>query len=285
MTNSTQNKTYFNLHTDGLAFLNNVDFVTPKAPGAKQFLSLSVTLLEGDPENPHKTYVSLVIPDALDEISALLVKHREAIANRDITVFANLKLAKLRHKPFVYGANSSKAGELGVNLNATLIGLNFLKVGDQVVYERTENNQDAKTTVNNAAVESVSQQASVQSTAVAAVTQSAPSTTDNNSLAFCSELKTVGSELFGMPLQITLSKDSPQFEARKEAIKSAGYRWNGDTYTWMKPEIELTKDDSAFEQKKQLLQELNYRFDGNLKTWRVAFSRGNSQRSNNQRQG
>jgi len=277
MTNSTQNKTYFNLHTDGLAFLNNVDFVTPKAPGAKQFLSLSVTLLEGDPETPHKTYVSLVIPDALDEISALLVKHREAIANRDITVFANLKLAKLRHKPFVYGANSPKAGELGVNLNAILIGLSYLKIGDQVVYERTESNQNAKT-VTNAAVEPVSQQASVQSTTVAAVAPSASPATNNDSLAFCSELKTVGSELFGAPLQITLSKDSPQFEARKEAIKAAGYRWNGDTFTWMKPEIELAKDDLVFEQKKQLLKELNFRFDGSLKTWRVAFSRGSNQR-------
>jgi hypothetical protein len=282
MTTTTQNKTYFNLHTDGLAFLNNVDFVTPKTPGktpgTKQFLSLSVTLLEGDPENPHKTYVSLVIPDALDEISALLVKHREAIVNRDIVVFANLKLAKLRHKPFVYGANSPKAGELGVNLDATLIGLSYLKIGDQVVYERTENNQNAKATVTNAAVEPVSQQASVQSTTVAVVAPSASPATNNDSLAFCSELNTVGGELFETPLQITLSKDSPQFETRKEAIRAAGYRWNSDTFTWMKPEIELAKDDSAFEQKKQLLKELNYRFDGNLKTWRVAFSRGSNQR-------
>lgn len=277
MTNTTAKKTYFNLHTDGLAFLNNVDFVNPKAPGAKQFLSLSVTLLEGDSEKPQKTYVSLVVPDALDEVSALLVKHRDAIANRNITVFANLKLAKLRYKPFVYGETSQRAGELGVNVSGNLIGMNFLRVGDNVVYERADVNQNASsaTTVSTASEPRHStQQPPVANTQVDKTT----STSNVSSLAFCNELKTAGVELFDYPLQITLSKDDAQFDARKEAVKAAGYRWNSDNYTWMKPEVELLENDALFEKKQQLLNNLGYRFDVNVNKWRVAFTRGGKQR-------
>lgn len=277
-----QKKAYFNLHTDGMAYLNNIETVNPKKQGVKSFLSLSVTLLEGDPEKPNKTYVSLVIPEALDDVTALLIKYRDAIVGRNTNVFANIKLADLRCKPFVYGENSQRSGELGVNFNAKLIGLKYLKVGDQVVYTSSEDDQRA--TDAGAKETTVVSQAAPQLSPAPAVTQSTQSesstaTSPNNLFR---DLETVGADLFTMPLQITLSKDDPKFEVRKEGVKAAGYRWNGETFTWMMPEVELSQDDSAFEQKKSLLKNLDYRFNGDSNTWRVAFPRRSNQR---QRQG
>ncbi|ODS23570.1 hypothetical protein AB835_08125 [Candidatus Endobugula sertula] len=279
---NSQKKAYLNLHTEGMAYLNNIETVTPNKQGAKSFLSLSVALLEGDPEKPTKTYVSLVIPEALDDVTALLVKHREAIADRDTKVFANIKFANLRHKPFVYGENSQRAGELGVNLNAKLIGLKYLKVGDQVVYNSNENDDQRATdtaTHETTAVRTTAPQSS-PAPSVTQSTQSESSTKASPNNLF-SELETVGADLFTMPLQITLSKDDPQFAARKEGVKAAGYHWNSEKFTWMLPEVELSQDDPAFESKKSLLKKMDYRFNRDSKTWRVAFS----QRGNRQRQG
>lgn len=282
---NSQKKAYFNLHTEGMAYLNNIETVTPNKQGAKSFLSLSVALLEGDPEKPTKTYVSLVIPEALDDVTALLTQYHEAICDRDTKVFANIKFANLRHKPFVYGENSQRAGDLGVNLNAKLIGLKYLKVGGQVVYNSNENDdQRATDTADTATHETTAVSTTApQSSPAPAVTQStqSESSTKASPNNLFSGLETVGADLFTMPLQITLSKDDPHFAARKEGIKAAGYRWNGETFTWMLPEVELSKDDPSFDKKKSLLKDMDYRFNGDSKTWRVAFP----QRGKKQRQG
>ncbi len=151
-----------------------------------------------------------------------------------------------------------------------------------MVYTSSEDDQRATDTV--AKETTAVSQSAPQSSPAPAVTQSTQSessaaTSPNNLFR---DLETVGADLFTMPLQITLSKDDPKFEVRKEGIKAAGYRWNGESFTWMMPEVELSQDDSAFEQKKSLLKNLDYRFNGDSKTWRVAFPRRNNQR---QRQG
>jgi Protein of unknown function (DUF3577) len=137
--NTVQKIDYFNMHTEGLGYLDSLVEIHPK-PGQDfaAFWTATFCLLEGDPQCVDKVYVSLTVPS--DDVIHLLMPYVNDINNATTKVFVCLRLANLRGKPFIYGPTSKTPGALGVNYSAKLIKVLSLKVGDQPM-KKTDNVQ------------------------------------------------------------------------------------------------------------------------------------------------
>ncbi len=111
---------YFNVHTEGLGYLDTLVEVKPK-PGQDfvAFWTATFCMLEGDPKNPEKVYVSLTIPGT--DVIEVLAPYVSDINNQVTKVFVGLRLARFRGEPFTYGANSKTPGALGINYSARLL--------------------------------------------------------------------------------------------------------------------------------------------------------------------
>lgn len=247
MTNQTNNTVaYFNAHTEGLGYLDSLVRVIPKPGQAfEAFWTATFCMLEGNPQNPEKLFVSLSIPS--EKTIECLTPFLGEINNPTTKVFVGLRLAKFRGEPFMYGENSKTPGLLGINYEARLINVMYLKVGDTVIKLKRD---EAKATTD---------------FGVPANT----STTPNNT----SSIETIGGELFAKPLSVKLSRDDTHFEVTKARLKDEGYRWHSELLAWVIPELKLSKNDPRFEQKIHLLKKEGYRWSPEHGSWRMTFNK------------
>jgi Protein of unknown function (DUF3577) len=134
---SIESVDYFNAHTEGLGYLDSLVHVLPK-PGQdfSAFWSASFCMLEGNPEKPEKTYVSLAVSS--DKALEVLRPFVDDINGQTTKIFAGLRLARFRAKPFTFSADSQSPGKLGVNYSARLIAVLYLKVGESVITLKRE---------------------------------------------------------------------------------------------------------------------------------------------------
>jgi len=251
MTNSNtqQNVSYFNVHTEGLAFINAIKLVQPEnGQSFTPFLTANVTFVEGKPDQPSKQYYSLTIADKLEELVSLLVKHKGSIENSDIAVFAGLKIANMQHEPFVYGPQSQTPGKLGINHSARLIGINFIKVGENTVYTRQPKEAGAASAVPRQVVSNATQQQ--------------------------------GAELFDQALEVKVSRNDVT-ESDRAHLEAYGYRYHDELNTYLMPSVKLEKGDPQFVAKKTLLKQMGYRYDGKANVWNMTFGRGSAPKSQN----
>jgi hypothetical protein len=232
---------YFNAHTEGLGYLDSLVEVTPK-PGQTfaAFWTAVFCMLEGNPKEPEKLYVSLTVP--ADKALDVLKPYLADINNQTIKVFAGLRLAKFRGVPFMYGDNSKTPGVLGINYSARLISVIYLKVGDSVI-KLPRNDAQATTDYG------------------------VPVGSNSNIPAQNSQT------LFDQPLIVKLAKNAPNFAATKDRLKATGYRWHTELEAWVLPEVKLAKNDPDFEQKSQLLKTEGYRWSNEHNSWRMTFGK------------
>jgi hypothetical protein len=258
MKNATPNIRYFNVHTEGFGYLNGFKQVTPKAGQTfKPFFASTLCMLEGDPQKPRHTYmsVSIVNPVLID-----LLQHYAGQLNSDATkVFVNARVADVKAIPFIYPQGSNNAGKPGVNWEAKIINLLYLKVGDQVV----ELERNATTDLG-----------------VPAAQRDQPSPVPSTPLH-----PKFGQlfDLFEKPLVVELSKDDPYFEENKERLKSDGYRWNKEHTAWVLGEVKLTKDDPHFQDKYTVLKANGYAFSKETQSWIIPSPKPQGQSQGNYR--
>ena len=236
---------YFNAHTEGMGYLDSLELVNPK-PGQNYaaFWSANFCMLEGNPLNPDKTYVSLKIPceKALDE----LLPFANNINDPDTKVFVGLRLAEYRARPFQYGPESQNVGKLGVNYSAKLINVLHLKVGDQTI--KLKRNEQATTTdFGVPAAGSVRNAQLVQDQA--------------------------NQEPVKRPFVVRLSQNEPNFEITKERLKGEGYRWAKDITAWVVPSVKLDKSHPQFQAMLSELKSLGYRWNKVNTSWDYEFSK------------
>lgn len=242
MTNSpsnTQSQTvpYFNAHTEGLGYLDSLVHVAPK-PGQdfEAFWSASFCMLEGNPQKPEKTYVSLTVPS--DKALENLLPFAESINGQTTKVFVGLRLAKFRGKPFVYAPDSQTPGKLGINYSARLIAVLYLKVGDSVINLKREDQQTTTDFGVPAAIQTP-RNTEVQKTEV--IVPSVDST-----------------------YVVALSKEgisTQEFEVTKARLKDNGYRWYPELKLWALPTVRLEKNDPDFQLKMAKLKSYGYRWN------------------------
>lgn len=258
MKNANPNIRYFNVHTEGFGYLNGFKQVTPKAGQTfKPFFASTFCLLEGDPQNPRKTYMSVSIVNPT--LITLLQNFADELNSDATKVFANARMADMKAMPFIYPQGSANAGQPGVNWEAKIINLLYLKVGDQVV------ELERPTTTDLGVPAAQSEQ---QPTAQQLSQHSAPLQSDDKLL-------------LEMGLSVELSKDDPHFEENKERLKAAGYRWNNDRKIWVLGEVKLAKDDPQFQAKYKILKDAGYSYSKETQSWTIPVSKPQGQSKGN----
>jgi hypothetical protein len=250
-----KNIRWFNAHTEACGYLNGLKEITPK-PGQdfKPFWASTFCMLEGNPEKPRKTYYSVNIVNA--KLVDLLKPYADQLNANSSRVFVTARISDISVEPFVYGANSKSAGQLGVNWQANMISLIALKVGDMQIELKKETTTDF------------------------GVSAKQPAVKHNPNLN--------NDSLFDLPLVVALNKNEPNFEENKARLKDSGYRWNSEKTAWCLTRVALEKTDPAFSEKYSALKEAGFVFSSSDNLWKLpapAKPQGDYSKSQRGRQG
>ncbi|EAM8674829.1 hypothetical protein DPU05_19585 [Salmonella enterica subsp. enterica serovar Teddington] len=119
---------YFNLHIDGLGYLSNIREVNT-ATGS--FLSCTINALHGSTDKPEYTRFDVTVSGK--QTSSLIRRCQNAV-NEERKVLIGFKLSNLTADVFTL-AKGDHAGESRASLNARLIKISFIKVGQNMVYK------------------------------------------------------------------------------------------------------------------------------------------------------
>ena len=131
MSNNEGNK-YFDLHTNGIGYLNRVRKVTPEE--GTPFLSVIIAALRGSVDNVQYTHFECVVSG---KQAQLLVRQLKPAVEGNMKVLIGFTLSDLYAEPFTY-KNGDKAGETGVSLKARLLRVSWAKVDGKPFFTEQE---------------------------------------------------------------------------------------------------------------------------------------------------
>jgi hypothetical protein len=131
MSNNESNK-YFDLHTQGIGYLNRVRQVTLEE--GTTFLSVTIAALRGSIDNVQYTHFECVVSG---KQAQLLVRQLKPAVDGDLKVLISFTLSDLYAEPFTY-KNGDKAGETGVSLKARLLRVSWAKVDGEPFFVEQE---------------------------------------------------------------------------------------------------------------------------------------------------
>ena len=121
--------TYFDLHTQGLGYLNRIREICPKR--GKPFLACTIAALNGPTEAPEYRYFDVTVCGA--EARQLVNRYADAVG-RGHKVLLGFRLGDLWTDLFRY-SRGEKAGKTGVSLKARLLFISWVKVDGKLVYQ------------------------------------------------------------------------------------------------------------------------------------------------------
>jgi len=124
MSNNETTK-YFDLHTNGIGYLNRVREVTPEE--GTPFLSVTISALRGSVDNVQYTYFECHVSG---KKAQEIVRQLKSAVEGKLKVLIGLTLSDLYAESFTY-KNGDKAGETGVSLKARLLSIAWAKVDGQ----------------------------------------------------------------------------------------------------------------------------------------------------------
>ncbi|PHN53590.1 hypothetical protein AO268_11475 [Pseudomonas sp. ICMP 8385] len=125
----SEETTYFDLHTQGLGYLNRIREVTPSR--GKSFLACTIAALNGPTQAPEYRYFDVIVCGA--EAQQLVNRYANAV-NRGQKVLMGFRLGDLWTDLFRYN-RGEKAGKTGVSLKARLLFVSWVKVDGKLVYQ------------------------------------------------------------------------------------------------------------------------------------------------------
>lgn len=210
MTNQTEIK-YFDLHITGIGYLNRFRQVKPKQ--GQSFYSCTIAALRGNTDNTLYTYLDVRIVNE-DALNVLLNCMDET--DKDSKVLAGFKIGDIYPETFTY-QSGTKQGQTGVMLKGRLIKLNWLKINNELVYEPQTSS----------AVEQQSDRQISQS-------DNQPQNAVNNATNSVADADKASVQEQNKLSEVFLSKEDPEFMAKKESLKQQGYRWNNERKSWQK---------------------------------------------------
>ncbi|TYG35310.1 DUF3577 domain-containing protein [Lonepinella koalarum] len=138
MKNQQTQKTYFNLHTTGIGYLNDIREVTPKKGNA--FIACRIAALVGDSNDPEYRFFDCNIAGTDTE---KLIKRCEPAVKDEKKVLISFVMADLWFDTFTYASDNKyhKKGETGVSLKGRLIRIKSIKIDGELKYsEKAESN-------------------------------------------------------------------------------------------------------------------------------------------------
>lgn len=140
MTATTQGNDYFNLHTNGIGYLNRVRWVETKNGGrrADTFLACSISALRGDADKPDYTYFDLRVSgdEAIDIVERLGVDVREQ--RKVVVSFRIGDIYPHLYERDVLDQNRRKTGqkEMATLIKGRLLLINSITIDGENVYRR-----------------------------------------------------------------------------------------------------------------------------------------------------
>ena len=142
-TSAVAEATYFDLHTQGLGYLNRIREVTPSRGNA--FLACTIAALNGPTEAPEYRYFDVIVYGA--EAKQLVNRYASAV-NQGHKVLLGFRLGDLWTDLFRY-SRGDKAGKTGVSLKARLLFISWIKINGELVYQARPKSEakDAPATV------------------------------------------------------------------------------------------------------------------------------------------
>ncbi len=160
------------------------------------FLAVTITAIFGSADNVQRTRFDCRIVGR--EAERLVREHMDAINDRDTTLLTGFRLGDLYAETFTY-EKGDRAGETGVSLKARLLRIDWMKVNGETVYQRPKR-------------------------------EASP---DGETPTQSEEAPPIEPE--PLPAEVRLSKDDPDFEAKKAKLKEQGYRFDGREKVWRLP--------------------------------------------------
>ena len=188
---------YFDLHITGIGYLNRAREVSPKR--GQPFVAVAVNALFGQASAVQRTRFDCRVVGR--EAMEIVRRHMESINDRGRKVLVGFKLGDLYPETFTY-KSGDKEGQTGVSLKARLLRIDWVKIDGETVYQREQLAQEGQ---------------AGEDTEAQGTDQPAPGGQAD-------------------PAEVRLSKDDPDFEAKKARLKERGYRFDARDKVWRRPE-------------------------------------------------
>ncbi|MDU8924298.1 STY4534 family ICE replication protein [Pasteurellaceae bacterium LIM206] len=133
--------TYFNLHTSGIGYLNDIREVTPKK--GPTFLACRVSALVGESASLEYRYFDMNVKGEATE--TLIRKCQQAVADKRKVLIA-FTMSDLRYETFTYSKDGEyhKKGDTGVTLKGRLIRIDLIKIDGEVKFKAPVKQQNAE---------------------------------------------------------------------------------------------------------------------------------------------
>lgn len=137
-TQTQQAKTYFNLHTTGIGYLNNIREVKPKK--GNPFWACRIAALAGDSTAPEYRYFDVNVVGTLAE---KLVKNCQKAVSEGHKMLISFVISDLWADLYTVNRDSShhKKGDTAVSLKGRLIRIDMIKKDGVKVYPRETEQQ------------------------------------------------------------------------------------------------------------------------------------------------
>ena len=123
--NSNEQSKYFDLHTHGIGYLNEVRDVRPE--GGNPFWSIKLAALRGHVDKVEHTYFECVV---VGEEAKDLVRQLKPAVEAGFKVLVGFHLSDLVGETFIF-KSGEHTGQPGVSLKARLLRLQWVKVNGQ----------------------------------------------------------------------------------------------------------------------------------------------------------
>lgn len=126
---------YFNLHVEGVGYLNRVRTVKPKSKKAQEFLACTVSAMRGSTEEVAYTKFDCRVSGS---DAQKIVRQLEADVTAQKKVIIGFRIADIYPEVFTY-EKGERAGESGVSIKGRLLRVKFAKVdGESIVLPQSE---------------------------------------------------------------------------------------------------------------------------------------------------
>ncbi|MGX2949644.1 STY4534 family ICE replication protein [Ursidibacter sp. B-7004-1] len=131
-TQTSTQKNYFNLHTTGIGYLNDIRLVEPKK--GNPFYACRIAALVGESDSPEYRYFDMNVASKETET---LIKRCQKAVSEEKKVLVSFVMADLWFDTFTYSSDSKyhKKGDTGVSLKGRLIRIKMIKIDGEIFYQ------------------------------------------------------------------------------------------------------------------------------------------------------
>jgi len=129
---TNETKQYFDLHTQGIGYLNRIREVTPKE--GSPFLSVTIAALRGSVDNAQYTHFECRVSG---KQAQQVVRQLKPAVEGSSKVLIGFTLSDLYAESFTF-KSGDKTGETGISLKARLLRIAWAKVDGQPFYTAEE---------------------------------------------------------------------------------------------------------------------------------------------------